>query len=423
MADFWRRFEGVTIDDRYRLLNWSSRTQEGARFSAESEEHGQVSVALSTEDAEYDRGALDHPNLLRVFETGRTSLDDESVSFAVTEAADETLADVLTERVLTAAETREVLSEVLNALGWLHSHGQSHGAVSPRNILAVGDTVKLAPVARHVGEAGPGTPYDPPEGGVSPAGDVWSLGISMYESLMQRLPSGEQDIPELPEPFRRIAEHTLVADPTARWSVDQISAHLSSSSAIQPPVEVVPEPATPVPSLIPAAGKPSGIPAKWVYAALSVAGLSVVAVALWPSGQSRTPAAPATPVPVASRPAPPAQGAVTEAPVVQKPSPYTPPSSAPPAARPAVDSAARQERPYWRLIVYTFSDREHAAQRVAALNKQHPAFKAAVFTPSGSAPYLVALGGRMSREDAAQLRARARGQGLPRDSYIQNYAK
>jgi hypothetical protein len=75
------------------------------------------------------------------------------------------------------------------------------------------------------------------------------------------------------------------------------------------------------------------------------------------------------------------------------------------------------------LLVYTFSDREHADQRVEALKKKYPSFKPEVFTPSGSGPYLVALGGRMSREDAAQLRAQARGQGLPRDSYIQNYSK
>jgi len=44
-----------------------------------------------------------------------------------------------------------------------------------------------------------------------------------------------------------------------------------------------------------------------------------------------------------------------------------------------------------------------------------------VFTPNGRAPYLVTLGGPMSKEDAFALSGKAKREGLPRDIYAQNY--
>jgi eukaryotic-like serine/threonine-protein kinase len=44
-----------------------------------------------------------------------------------------------------------------------------------------------------------------------------------------------------------------------------------------------------------------------------------------------------------------------------------------------------------------------------------------VFTPNGRAPYLVTVGGVMSRDEAFAMARKARSEGLPRDSYAQNY--
>jgi hypothetical protein len=47
---------------------------------------------------------------------------------------------------------------------------------------------------------------------------------------------------------------------------------------------------------------------------------------------------------------------------------------------------------------------------------------AEAFSPSGNGgPYLVAAGGRMSREEAVQMRKRVISLGLPHDVYIQNF--
>jgi serine/threonine protein kinase len=423
IAERWRRMQGAVIEERYRLINCPSTTDDQARFTAESDEHGPVTVLIAGAGLQYEATGLEHPNLLRVLHTGRTEVEGEWLSFAVTEPIDETLGEVLAERALTPDETREVLGEVLNSLGWLHAHGVAHGNVSPANIAAVGNTIKLSGALRQAEHGHVGTPYDPPEAGVTPAGDVWSLGMTMFEALTRRLPSEAADLAMLPPPFRGVAENTLVSDPSERWSVDRISGYLSSSSAIDP--APVTEPGHALPSETetrPPAAR------KWVYAALAVAAISVILVALWPAGEDRAPPSAPTQAPAASSPA-----AATQAPPPppltpqpDKPSPYeTPAQSKPVAAAPVQETrqdAAREERQFWRVIVYTFSQREHARQRAESINRRFPQYEAEVFQPNDNSPYLVSIGGRMSRQDAAQLRAAARESGLPRDAYIQNYS-
>ena len=54
--------------------------------------------------------------------------------------------------------------------------------------------------------------------------------------------------------------------------------------------------------------------------------------------------------------------------------------------------------------------------------ERHPEFDARVFSPKEKKGYfLVALGGRMSREDALRLQKKARTEGVARDVYVQNY--
>jgi hypothetical protein len=75
----------------------------------------------------------------------------------------------------------------------------------------------------------------------------------------------------------------------------------------------------------------------------------------------------------------------------------------------------------WRVIAVTYRTREAAAKKADQLNQYHPGINAAVFVPKDHY-FLVALGGRMSHEDAVRLQRTARGKGLPRDLYVQNYS-
>jgi serine/threonine protein kinase len=416
MPDFWRSLEGAVLKDRFRLVTCVWQSEDAACFAAESAQHGPVDAWLTTRDSHPDAAGIAHPNLLRVIESGQAQPAGAAVWYLVTERVEERLADVLRTRALTPEEARDFAAAVLDGLGALHAHGYAHGRIRPEHILAAGDTVKIsAPVAAFQ-DAGDGTPYDPPEGGTSPAGDIWSLGVTIFESLTQRLPSDAGQLASLPEPFREMAGHAL--RPAAeRWSAAQMSGFLRTGSA---PIETSAAPAAP--------SSRAGIPAKWGYAAVAAAAALVLAIALKPGAtvpstvnssaappKATTPVAATQPLPDAEKPSPyaTADRPMTEA--VAPPSPaVTPPAAPPPSS---------SERPYWRVIVYTFAQREAAEKKAEAINRQHPDFKAEVFSPQGGRPYLVALGGRMSREEASRLRSSAQESGLPRDSYIQNYSQ
>ena len=75
------------------------------------------------------------------------------------------------------------------------------------------------------------------------------------------------------------------------------------------------------------------------------------------------------------------------------------------------------------MLVYTYRRQEQAQQKSEALAQQHPELKPEVFSPSGRAPYLVSLGGWMTSDEAAALKNKARGEGMPRDTYTQNYRR
>jgi cell division septation protein DedD len=74
------------------------------------------------------------------------------------------------------------------------------------------------------------------------------------------------------------------------------------------------------------------------------------------------------------------------------------------------------------VVAYTYNREAQAQQKATSVAAKHPELKPEVFTPNGHAPYLVTVGGTMSREEAFALVKKAKGQGwLPRDGYAQNY--
>jgi eukaryotic-like serine/threonine-protein kinase len=104
------------------------------------------------------------------------------------------------------------------------------------------------------------------------------------------------------------------------------------------------------------------------------------------------------------------------------PAPATPASAAP--AAPAPVGVPEEPSEYWRVIAYTYNVYRKAEEKARSLNQKWAGASAEVFQPNGrSGPYLVALGGRMSRDEAVRLLRIARGKGLPRDIYIQNYRR
>jgi eukaryotic-like serine/threonine-protein kinase len=75
----------------------------------------------------------------------------------------------------------------------------------------------------------------------------------------------------------------------------------------------------------------------------------------------------------------------------------------------------------WRVVTYTYNREDQARHKSETVAQKHPELNPAVFSPTGRAPYLVTVGGALSREEAFALVSKVRREGLPRDSYAQNY--
>jgi eukaryotic-like serine/threonine-protein kinase len=93
------------------------------------------------------------------------------------------------------------------------------------------------------------------------------------------------------------------------------------------------------------------------------------------------------------------------------------------ASVPAVSSATTKGAGQWRVVAFTYNREALAQQKAASVAAKRPDLRPEVFTPNGHAPYLVTIGGTMSREEAFAMVKKGRAEGLPRDSYAQNYRR
>lgn len=254
MTDTWKQWEGEIVDGRFRLHRFLGGSDHSAVFLTDYDQLPQkaalkfVEASPATASKLLSRweesSSLSHPHLLRLLHTGRCQLGTAPLLYVITEAAEENLSQILPARPLAPAETEYMLRSVLEVLAYLHGRGLVHGRVKPSNIMAVGEQLKLScdGVTRSGDKffLGPPTIYDPPElatAGLSPAGDIWSLGVTLIEALTQKPSVGEgirQSDPALPDtmpaPFVEIARQCLRLDPQRRWTVADIAARLLPST-------------------------------------------------------------------------------------------------------------------------------------------------------------------------------------------------
>jgi hypothetical protein len=152
----------------------------------------------------------------------------------------------------------------------------------------------------------------------------------------------------------------------------------------------------------------------WLYA---IAAFLVLFAVLWLAHSRSTPkTAAVSPAGVGTKPAWPTKTLDPEgkAPAAAP----TPPSASPTVAATTADSP----RATWRVILYTYNREADAQHKVQDINTRKPDLHAQVFAVNGSAgPYLVIAGSQMSREEATRVRARALREGMPADTYMQNY--
>ena len=259
MAEVLKEWRGQVVDGKFPLVQYLCGSDQSAVFSTGIGERASQKAALKLIPDPSGMGSerlqrwqeaakLSHANLLKIFSAGRWKKDDRAFLYVVMELADEDLSQILPQRRLSPNEVRAMLEPLLRALSYLHQRNLVHGHLKPSNIQAIGDHLKISSDGLqalgdllHTGS----TPsiYLAPEvdnQGLSPASDIWSLGVILVEVLTQRPPAWEDkqlrpSVPgNLPSPFREIAENCLQPDPARRWTPPQILASLSAGSSTVP---------------------------------------------------------------------------------------------------------------------------------------------------------------------------------------------
>jgi TonB family protein len=240
-----KSWEGRTVEGKFSLRQWLGGSDHSAVFLTEQGGQKAAIKLVAADDADRqlshwtNTAKLSHPNLLRLFETGRCEFDGQALLYVVMEYAEENLSQIIPERALDPGEVADLLPPILDALSYLQGKGLVHGRVRPSNILAIDNQLKLSadslsPWGETNQPRNPQDVYDAPEyasGDISPAVDVWSLGATLVAVLTQHPPvyrAAEQKDPvvpqAIPEPFRSIARECLHFQVKQRCTVADIKA-------------------------------------------------------------------------------------------------------------------------------------------------------------------------------------------------------
>ncbi|MEJ3745667.1 serine/threonine-protein kinase [Actinomycetes bacterium KLBMP 9797] len=236
---------------------------------------------------------LSHPHITNVYDYG----ESDGAPYVVMELVDgESLAAILgRDRVLPWPQAVTVCAQVASALAAAHERGVVHRDVTPGNVMLTAAGVKVVDfgISALVGEreVGPdgtllGTPaYLAPErldgGPVSPATDVYAVGILLYRAVTGRLPwpaasttqtlrahrhTDPDPLPAidgLPDTVVRLYQRCLAKSPDARPTsaeVAEILAAAAPASTVALPVGVHGGPAMPRTTILPAATAAAMIP-------------------------------------------------------------------------------------------------------------------------------------------------------------------
>src|SRR6185437_8364152 len=269
MTETWKQWVGRSVNGKFCLRRYLGGSEHSAVFLTDYDDREPQSAAIkliaeNSPDAERQLESwrlaatvLSHPHLIQLFQAGRCKIGDVKLVYVVMERADEDLSQIIPQRALTETEATDMLKPALDVLAYIHAKGSVHGRIKPANIMACGDQLKLSSDGlRRTSDPiiGRGR-YGPPEAVASPAGDVWSLAMTLVEALTQRVPAWDRNAPgnpvvpdTLPCPLLDIARHCLRRDPGQRWTIADIVSHLDPAAAPPPrqqPLEPIASPTRP----------------------------------------------------------------------------------------------------------------------------------------------------------------------------------
>ena len=416
----WNEYEGRIVADQFPLNKLLEPEGRSAFFSTTNGSGAPAVIRLI--EAHFDEpeilsrwtavSKVDQPNLIKLKKFGQTTLDDTALLYAVMESTDGSLADILKERPLSTKETMLIATSLVAALEALHAANLVHEHLEPAYVLAVGEVVKLrSDCIRETPEGAEPNEFK--------TRDVHGLAIVLLQALTQQryLPTGKI----LPAPFHEIITNGI----SGAWGLPQIAAALAPASPISAPKrEISP---TPIPSAVKLTDyKPTAAPEpqhrvvalaaaedepRRMLPWTTIAAVVILALFIGWHFLHKTPAAIPTLATMPSQPTP--DAAVTKG--------ATRSVSAPSVAPTGTIAAATGPRTQWRVVAYTYNHQNQAQDKVAQIISKHSSLNPEVFAPKGHAPYLVTVGGPMSHDAAMAFRGKARSEGLPRDTYAQNF--
>jgi hypothetical protein len=429
-AVLWSDFESDVVEGRYPLgrlvrsegrCGWfETRFDEKAAIVSLIESINDETMLLARIRA-VER--VSNQNVAGIFEAGATRLRDTPLVYAVMEYTEENLEEVLRGRALSADETKEVAEGLINALSAIHKEHLVCGRLEAASVLAAGDTIKLR--SDYLQLIPPDVVFEP-----YAAKDVRDLGSLLHQCLTLRPlnPSTDANDPSLqllPAPFVQMLRRILSGQAT----LDELAALL------QPAGATVSDPANPDRMQKPADSTRSFETTKPV----TEAEREVEKLPLHKDAPRRTPLIIGFVVLLLlagfalramlhrSEPAPAQNPVVVVSPeAAPRKSPPAPPLPAPAkgAAAPITASPTGASTGTWRVVAFTYNYQDQAEHKAHTINSRHSDLQASVFSPKGArAPYLVVLGTATDRASAFRLRDKAVQEGLPKDTYAQNYSQ
>ncbi len=480
----WNDYEGTTIAEAYPIEKLLRPEGRSAFFST-SNGTGTPAVirlieSINDESEILTRwktvADLKETHLVTLKKFGQTVFEGTPLIYVLMESTEADLSGILRERPLTTEETRQIATSLVEAVQALHASGIVHEHIEPSNVMATGEVVKLR--SDCIREAPEGE-----EGAALKQQDVHDLAVVLLQALTQRKTLDGIDGKSLPAPFDQIirngmsgawglAQIAATLTPSVKSSLAPNGrAAVSASPAARMAAGAAP--AQPIPLAIARATEQTAWSAKRPEPVKAVPeGLAPAT----PPRPSATPPQPASPRVAAAVPA--ATAVATKSPVVERdrivvpvvdevtkrrrlwlaiapavlvvgaalgwhalhkpvPAGQTPPPIATPsdAGQPAATVPAPQPvapvavaRPAagdtlhpWRVVAYTYNRRDEAQHKVETIARRDAALRPEVFTSPDGGSFLVTVGGAMTRDEALAMRQKAKAEGLPRDSYIQNY--
>ncbi|GAA3642006.1 hypothetical protein GCM10022224_000400 [Nonomuraea antimicrobica] len=271
---------GTTLNDRYLLGGRLGGGGMGEVWRADDTVLGRtvavkVLMPALSEDPTFTQrfqnearamATLRHPGVVDVYDYGICEVEGRQVSFLVMEYVQgESLDRVLRRGALDPETTMRLVAEVADALAAAHAQGIVHRDVKPANLMVRPDggvvltdfgiahsasLGHLTATGTMLCSAGYCAPEMATSSEVSPAVDVYALGVVAYECLSGRLPfQGDtpvqiifkhlnSPVPRLPESIppgpRQVVARALEKTPDARWQTAPMMAEAARKALSDP---------------------------------------------------------------------------------------------------------------------------------------------------------------------------------------------